>query len=68
MKNSKEVISSIDYVDNYEKGSIPNIAFQEHGTIKAHEMTTKLRKSQNSNFDSIKKEAKAIIPYLEHLP
>lgn len=68
MKNSEEVISSIDYVYDYEKGSIPSIAFQEHGAVKAHEMTTKLRNNQNSNFDSIKKEAELSLQKLSNIP
>ena len=68
MKNSEEMINSINYVDNYEKGSVPSISYQEYGIIKAREMTAQLKNIENNNFDSIKKEAELSLQKLKNIP
>ena len=67
MKNSEELIQDINYVSNYEKGSIPSLSFQEHGIIKANQMMAKLRNGKNINFDTIKKEAEFSLQKLENM-
>jgi len=68
MKNSEEMIDSIDYVDNCEKGSVPSVSYQKYGIIKAREMTTQLKNIENNNFDSIKKEAELSLQKLKNIP
>ena len=68
MKNSEELIQAINYVSNYEKGSIPSLSYQEHGIIKANEMMAKLRNGKNINFDTIKNEAELSLHKLENMP
>ena len=68
MKNSEEMIYSINYVDNYKKGSIPSISYQKYGIIKAREMTAQLKNIGNNNFDSIKKEAELSLQKLKNKP
>ncbi|MAX49929.1 MAG: glutamate--cysteine ligase [Gammaproteobacteria bacterium] len=68
MKNSQEMIDSINYVDNYKKGSIPSISYQKYGIIKAREITAQLKNIENNNFDSIKKEAELSLQKLKNMP
>ncbi len=68
MKNSEELTQAINYVSNYEKGSIPSLSYQEHGIIKANEMMAKLRNGKNINFDTIKNEAELSLHKLENMP
>ena len=68
MNNSEELIQAINYVSNYERGSIPSLSYQEHGIIKANEMMAKLRNSKNINFDTIKNEAELSLHKLENMP